>query len=197
MSGAAAGQLGPPSGFRLRALQYLLGAEGFSRFAWDSDRPFAASQAGIIEYSTSQGLADRTYLRLTHAACKSLFTELEISLEEEIPITLKKICSHIRISAPKHFFYNAAESRQVDTWLTCYLRSVLLKSAAAIRKGLRSGFAALFYGAPGTGKTETVHQLALGRVRHPESQYRRDQKHVVRESEKMYSGNFRQLPRKW
>lgn len=29
-----------------------------------------------------------------HAACKSLFAELEVSLEEEIPITLKELLTH-------------------------------------------------------------------------------------------------------
>ena len=53
------------------------GAEGFSRFQHGirTGRSLLHKR-GIIEYSTSQGLADRTYLRLTHAACKSLFTEL-------------------------------------------------------------------------------------------------------------------------
>lgn len=105
-------------------------------------------------------MADRTYLRLTHAACKSLFTELEISLEEEIPITLKELLTHQDIR-PKALFYNAAESRQVDT-LADLLSPVRFAEICGRlqEKGLRSGFAALFYGAPGTGKTETVYQLA-------------------------------------
>ena len=102
------------------------GAEGFSRFQHGirTSRSLLHKR-GIIEYSTSQGLADRTYLRLTHAACKSLFTELEVSLEEEIPITLKELLTHQDIR-PKALFYNAAESQQkirlfpdpdIDNWI--------------------------------------------------------------------------------
>ena len=137
------------------------GAEGFSRFQHGirTGRSLLHKR-GIIEYSTSQGLADRTYLRLTHAACKSLFTELEVSLEEEIPITLKELLTHQDIR-PKALFYNAAESRQVDT-LADLLSEVRFAEICSRlqKKGLRSGFAALFYGVPGTGKTETVYQLA-------------------------------------
>ena len=137
------------------------GAEGFSRFQHGirTGRSLLHKR-GIIEYSTSQGLADRTYLRLTHAACKSLFTELEVSLEEENPVTLKELLTHQDIR-PKALFYNAAESRQVDT-LADLLSPVRFAEICGRlqEKGLRSGFAALFYGAPGTGKTETVYQLA-------------------------------------
>ena len=137
------------------------GAEGFSRFQHGirTSRSLLHKR-GIIEYSTSQGLADRTYLCLTHAACKSLFTELEVSLEEEIPITLKELLTHQDIR-PKALFYNAAESRQVDT-LADLLSEVRFAEICSRlqKKGLRSGFAALFYGVPGTGKTETVYQLA-------------------------------------
>ena len=61
----------------------------------------------------------------------------------------------------KELFYNSAEGCQV-----AQLKELLSdKSFNGIRarmkdKGLRSGFTCLFYGSPGTGKTETVYQIA-------------------------------------
>ena len=61
----------------------------------------------------------------------------------------------------KHLFYTTKNAPQVDE-----LRSFLMPDRyKEIRErmkdnGFRSGFACLFYGAPGTGKTETVYQLA-------------------------------------
>ena len=62
---------------------------------------------------------------------------------------------------PKELFYNEAEKQQVQRL------SALLSPANLHRvfesmeaKGMRTGFTCLFFGAPGTGKTETALQLA-------------------------------------
>lgn len=61
----------------------------------------------------------------------------------------------------KNLFYDEPVRKSVDT-----LKDLLSgKRYAAVREaleqqGLRSGFTCLFYGSPGTGKTETVYQLA-------------------------------------
>ncbi|MDR1814163.1 MAG: AAA family ATPase [Tannerella sp.] len=62
---------------------------------------------------------------------------------------------------PKSLYYNAEERKQVES-LTKLLTDerfteVQQRLEAA---GMRRGFACLFYGAPGTGKTETVYQIA-------------------------------------
>jgi len=62
---------------------------------------------------------------------------------------------------PKTLFYNLQEREQVDS-LTKLLNKerfidVQQRLAAA---GMRKGFACIFYGAPGTGKTETAYQIA-------------------------------------
>ena len=61
----------------------------------------------------------------------------------------------------KAMFYNAAEQQQIER-LTNLLDQ---ENFSAIQQrltdqGMRKGFACLFYGAPGTGKTETVLQIA-------------------------------------
>ena len=61
----------------------------------------------------------------------------------------------------KELFYNAEEQRQVERLYELLSRGSLHKVYEAMEaKGLRTGFNCLFSGAPGTGKTETVYQLA-------------------------------------
>ncbi len=61
----------------------------------------------------------------------------------------------------KQLFYNKEESTQVER-LSKLLSGDSLKMvyASMKEKGLRTGFISLFYGDPGTGKTETVYQIA-------------------------------------
>ena len=61
----------------------------------------------------------------------------------------------------KSLFFNTSEQEQIER-LTCLLSTENLPSVQERleEQGMRKGFACLFYGAPGTGKTETVLQLA-------------------------------------
>ncbi|MBQ0030488.1 MAG: ATP-binding protein [Bacteroidales bacterium] len=63
--------------------------------------------------------------------------------------------------AEKRMFYNPEEGEQINR-VTDLLKEDNFKMVQQrLEKcGLRKGFACLFYGAPGTGKTETVNQLA-------------------------------------
>ena len=62
---------------------------------------------------------------------------------------------------PKTLYYNAQERTQIDT-LTNLLDEVRFSEVQQrlVDSGMRKGFACIFYGAPGTGKTETVYQIA-------------------------------------
>jgi hypothetical protein len=69
---------------------------------------------------------------------------------------------HYGSLAQKQLFYNKAEREQMDL-LT---EALGIERFAFIQNGLnkmrhKKGMACLFYGAPGTGKTESVYQLAL------------------------------------
>ena len=63
--------------------------------------------------------------------------------------------------AVKELFYNPSVQRQIDRLgellAPKYFTEIQQRMEAG---GMRKGFACLFYGAPGTGKTETVYQLA-------------------------------------
>ena len=84
---------------------------------------------------------------------------------EEKPFTLTTPESIVK----RALFYNDATARQVDELALLLtekkMRSVLKRLK---RSSLRCGFTCLFHGAPGTGKTETVLQLArrTGRAVH-------------------------------
>ncbi len=61
----------------------------------------------------------------------------------------------------KELFYNEAESRQVQRLTSLLSPDNLGRVFNSMKeKGMRTGFTCLFYGAPGTGKTETALQLA-------------------------------------
>jgi DNA polymerase III delta prime subunit len=114
---------------------------------------------GYIENSIDDGFAATDSFRLTDKAKQELLLELNIprkkkSLNKKGLITCDTITE-------KQLYYNADEGQQVER-LESLLRADNFKAIQERLKanGMRKGFACLFYGAPGTGKTETVYQLA-------------------------------------
>jgi ATP-dependent 26S proteasome regulatory subunit len=112
----------------------------------------------ILEYTTDNGFANNEYYRISDEAKEQLFSELNIKIkqsENKIGLTL-----HDSIAA-KELFYNSREQAQI-----AQLASLLQEdNFVTVQKrlednGMRKGFACLFYGAPGTGKTETAYQIA-------------------------------------
>lgn len=98
-------------------------------------------------------------IRLTDTACK-LLTELGLKLWLKQKVNRKNIIEPARI-VEKELFFSDAETQQIDM-----LKNLLVDDhfkATQLRleqKGLPTGITALLHGAPGTGKTETVFQLA-------------------------------------
>lgn len=117
-------------------------------------------EKGLIEYGYASGLADRNCIRLTRTACEKLFTEIDISFEENSLAGRKELLPHAEIPA-KELFYNEREGSQITTLAGLLEQEHFAGVYERLQgSGLRTGFAVLFYGAPGTGKTETVYQLA-------------------------------------
>ena len=113
----------------------------------------------FIEYTNDDGFVDRESFKITDDAKKQLFSELNLSsMRGSRPkggmISFEDI-------KPKQLFYNSKESKQVEE-LAKLLDEEYYQSIRNRLKetNFRSGFACLFYGAPGTGKTETVLQIA-------------------------------------
>ncbi len=93
-----------------------------------------------------------------------LFEELQLNLtpRKEYKDLVKFDNIH-----PKHLFYNLSEQRQVNDLVRLLAKDKFTEVQQQLAfHGMRQGFAYLFYGAPGTGKTETAYQLARQTGRH-------------------------------
>jgi len=111
----------------------------------------------LIEHRCEDGLADTTRYKLTEEAKRTLLAEMKINTTDE---KLADVLDYSKLNEKALFFPKDIE-RQVNE-LESFLQP---KSYQKIQKrmkekGFRNGFACLFYGSPGTGKTETVYQLA-------------------------------------
>lgn len=114
----------------------------------------------ILEQYPNGQFASRDVFQLTDKACAGLLNEFGITRSFETPAKNKNLTQPSDIFA-KSLYYNPLEEQQISR-----LESLLQPEAFAnitqrlADSGMRKGFACLFYGAPGTGKTETVLQIA-------------------------------------
>ena len=116
----------------------------------------------LIEFNHLSPMIDTRYYRLTDEAKADLLSEMDIcvkkkSKKKELP---KDFVGYKSVVA-KQMFYTRDNQAQVDR-LAQLLEEKKFRNVCCRMKerGMRTGFACLFYGAPGTGKTETVMQLA-------------------------------------
>ena len=111
----------------------------------------------LIEYRCEDGIADNTRYKLTESAKRTLLAEMNINTSSE------KLADVIdsKTLDEKQLFFPKDIQRQVKE-LDRFLQPENFQKIQELmkEKGFRNGFACLFYGSPGTGKTETVYQLA-------------------------------------
>ena len=114
-------------------------------------------QEGLVEHVCENGIANTSMIHLTTKARQILLSEFQLKTSETTVAGLTKPESLIE----KTLFYTGSNEEQVDE-LETFLMPERYKEIRERMKasGYRSGFACLFYGSPGTGKTETVYQLA-------------------------------------
>ena len=112
---------------------------------------------GLIEHVCEDGTANTSMYTLTNQAKEDLLAELHIDTTE---VKLNNVLNP-SIITPKEMFYPIDIKEQIDE-LNSFLDDKQFKQIQQRMKenGFRTGFACLFYGGPGTGKTETVYQLA-------------------------------------
>lgn len=114
---------------------------------------------GLINFSFASGLVDKTHVKFTEDAISRLLGDYTPPVEES-ENRCRNILESSKVRA-KELMYNPSEEKAVER-----LRSLLdvgkLDDVADRLKecGMRTGISCLFYGSPGTGKTETVLQLA-------------------------------------
>ena len=119
-------------------------------------------QCGYIEHKCNEGQADTEQYMLTRKAKSELLSAYTPSHSKcrRMRPDDRFLKSHDAIRE-KSLFFNTSEQEQIER-LTSLLSTETLPSIQKRleEQGMRKGFACLFYGAPGTGKTETVLQIA-------------------------------------
>lgn len=119
-------------------------------------------EKGYIEHKCEEGIADTERIMLTSKAKQELLSEYKPTRTKVVkPHTQNRYLKSCKAIRKKEMFFNETEQEQIER-----LTSLLSKeNFASVQQRLeeqkmRKGFACLFYGAPGTGKTETVLQIA-------------------------------------
>ena len=115
-------------------------------------------QKGLVEYGNDSGMADTDAFFLSDLAKEKFFTDFEIELD--VRRTCPDLISYDSF-AKRELFYNDLVLEQIrrlsDILEENHFKEIQQRLDAA---SMRKGFNCLFFGAPGTGKTETVYQLA-------------------------------------
>ncbi len=112
--------------------------------------------SNIIEPGNADGMADKSTMHITDEVKNEIFAEIGGANSP----TSVKVMLHSSITA-KDLFFDGEETDQMER-LYSLLGDDKYKDTCRRLKdsGLRTGFTCLFYGDPGTGKTESVYQLA-------------------------------------
>ena len=111
----------------------------------------------LIEYVCEDGIACTTRFKLTEETKRNLLAELKINTTEE---HLADVIEPDKLT-PKTMFYTETVQHQVEELIQFFAPEQYAKIRERMQeRGFRQGFTCLFHGGPGTGKTETVYQLA-------------------------------------
>ena len=111
----------------------------------------------LIEHRCDDGIANTAQYKLTEEAKRDLLAELKITVTEE---HFADVIEPDKLT-PKNMFYTETVQQQVDELNRFFEQEQFTKIRERMeQRGFRQGFTCLFYGGPGTGKTETVYQLA-------------------------------------
>jgi hypothetical protein len=115
-------------------------------------------QMKIIEYESDNRFANNEYFKIVDNVKEQLFLDLNVKVkqsENKNGLTLYSALTD------KELFYNKREQTQIIQLTSLLQEDNFLNIQKRLEEnGMRKGFACLFYGAPGTGKTETVYQIA-------------------------------------
>ena len=117
---------------------------------------------GLIEHKCEEGIANNMKYVLTFKAKNELLPDYKPSHSKcgNVHVNNRMMKGHSTITE-KELFYNPSDQEQIQR-LTQLLSTEKLPAIQQRleEQGMHKGFACLFYGAPGTGKTETVLQIA-------------------------------------
>lgn len=111
----------------------------------------------LIENVNEDGMARSDAFKLTEKAKEQFLCELNLNKIGRSDRNLIKVGT----LAEKDLIYNETERGQITELSSILSENRFNEVQKRLRSaGMRPGFCCIFYGAPGTGKTETVYQLA-------------------------------------
>ncbi|MCR5130663.1 MAG: ATP-binding protein [Prevotella sp.] len=118
---------------------------------------YVLMERNLIEHRCEDGIASPNRFKLTNHAKRLLLEEMNVGTDDENIANVMKATELTK----KDMFYSERNKKEVGE-LTSFCKEEQYRQIheRMQQRGFRSGFACLFYGAPGTGKTETVYQLA-------------------------------------
>ena len=120
-------------------------------------------EQGWIAPVCADGVISTDRYQLSDKAKRELLAEFKLS------VTAEKIGNMLapKELAPKQMYYTEANEKQIQELHELIAPEKFQQIQERMRQcNFRGGFACLFYGGPGTGKTETVYQLARQTGRH-------------------------------
>lgn len=136
---------------------------GLNEMLYDSFRQGNSSlqEKGLIEFTCVDGLEDREGFCIPEAIRRELLGEISPNnTREKVTLPKDELIPHTEIRTKK-LYYNDEEREQVKKLTELLKEDSFRKVQERLEeKGLRRGFCCLFYGPAGTGKTETVMQIA-------------------------------------
>ena len=118
--------------------------------------------AGLIEFKCNEGIADTERYLLTKKCKEELLAGYKPS-RSKCPSSSgrNRSLKSYKVIQQKEMFYNPEDQKQIERLTNLLSEDNLRNVRQRLRqRGMRKGVACLFYGAPGTGKTETVYQIA-------------------------------------
>ena len=144
-------------------LEFIFGRE--ERRLWKSTKgslnegSHSLLEAKMIEYGNDNGFVNKEYFKMTQQAKRDLFPELNLSSMND---NNKKagVLKVEDIVEKKLFYDDTIQSRIIELGQLLDDKQYQVIRSRLKESGFRCGFTCLFYGEPGTGKTETVLQLA-------------------------------------
>ena len=117
----------------------------------------------VIEPAAEGGIFSRDYFHITEEVKEEIFKDFGYSREKNED--KKKVSASSLIKASdidaKELFFSKEQQKQIQTLENLFEEERLKSIIESLREsGMRTGFTCLFYGSPGTGKTESVYQMA-------------------------------------
>ena len=111
----------------------------------------------LIENVNEDGMTRSDCFKLTEYAKSDVLSELNLNIKSKSDHSLIKSDSF----PEKKLVYNASERNQIAELSSILSPDRFCEVQSRLHDaGMRTGFCSLFYGSPGTGKTETVYQIA-------------------------------------